>query len=168
MSLPDNFLHAMEFVFRSEGGTNNDPIDRGGKTNFGISQKQYPHIDIDSLTRNQALEIYLQDYWMQNKCHLIQNPIAIALFDSNINCGTIARVWLQKAINGDNANFLVVDGIIGSKTLLACHAMPQYRIAGRLIGYRVQYYADLIKRLPEQVKYIRGWNKRAGYLLQYI
>jgi len=167
MNLPGNFLHGMEFVFRSEGGTNYDPVDRGGKTNFGISQKQYPDLDLDSLTKEQALQIYLDDYWLANSCHQLESPVAIALFDSCVNCGPVARVWLQKAINGNN-HFIKVDGVIGPMTVLALQAQPSYRISGRLIGYRIQHYADLIKTYPEQVKYIRGWNKRAGYLLQYI
>lgn len=167
MDLPETFRRAMDFVFLSEGGTNHDPVDRGGKTNFGLSQKQYPNLNLDTITKEEAEEIYYNDYWLKNGCNQFGSPIAIALFDSCVNCGPVARKWLQKAINGDN-HFVEVDGLIGIKTMLAAQAQPPYRLAGRLIGYRIQHYADLIKTYPEQVKFIRGWNKRAGYLLQYI
>lgn len=167
MRLPENFLRAMAFVQKSEGGTNFDPIDRGGFTNFGLSEKQYPDLDLKNITFEQAMQIYFDDYWIQNSCHMLESPVGIALFDSCVNCGPVAKKWLQEAINGDN-HFIEVDWIIGAQTIIAAQAQPSYRISGRLIGYRIQHYADLIKKYPEQVKYIRGWSKRAGYLLQYI
>ena len=167
MNFPETFRRAIDFVFLSEGGTNHDPVDRGGETKFGISKKQYPHLEIWMITKEQAESIYFHDYWMKYGCNQLPSPIAIALFDSCVNCGPVAVKWLQRSINGDN-NFVVVDGLIGPKTILAVQAMLPYRLSGRLVGYRIQHYADLIKKYPAQVRFIRGWNKRAGYLLQYI
>lgn len=36
--------------------------DTGGETNFGISKKAYPNLDIKNLTIEQAAKIYRQDY----------------------------------------------------------------------------------------------------------
>jgi len=168
MNFPETFLFAMVFLFQEEGGTNADPLDRGGFTNFGLSEKQYPDLDLKNITREQALEIYYLDYWLKQQCHMFLSPIAVALFDSSVNCGPgTAAKWLQKSINQGN-NFLNVDGNVGPKTILASTGPPPYRVAGGLIGYRVSHYADLLDRYPEQVRFIKGWNRRAGRLLNYI
>jgi len=168
MDFPELFLSAMTFLFREEGGTNADPLDRGGFTNYGLSEKQYPDIDLRNITREQALEIYYLDYWIRQSCHMFPSPVAITLFDSSVNCGPGTAVkWLQKSINGDN-NFVKVDGAVGTKTILASTGVPPYKLSGGIVGYRVQHYADLLDRHPEQVRFIKGWNRRAGRLLQFI
>jgi lysozyme family protein len=50
-------------IIGHEGGYVNHPTDPGGETNWGISKRSYPHVDIKNLTREQALEIYREDYW---------------------------------------------------------------------------------------------------------
>jgi lysozyme family protein len=52
-----NFDLAVEFVLRHEGGLVHNPHDPGGTTNFGISQRAYPEVDIGNLTRDEAKEI---------------------------------------------------------------------------------------------------------------
>jgi lysozyme family protein len=168
MNFPETFLYAMAFLFQEEGGTNTDPLDRGGFTNFGLSEKQYPHLDLKNITREQALEIYYTDYWLSQRCHMFLSPIALALFDSSVNCGPKpAAKWLQKSINHGN-NFVDVDGIIGTQTILAATGPPPYKVAGGLVGYRLMHYADLVDRHPEQVRFIKGWIRRASRLLNYI
>ncbi|WP_425526518.1 glycosyl hydrolase 108 family protein [Xanthomonas oryzae] len=46
-----------------EGGYVNDPRDPGGETQWGISKRAYPELNIRALTRDQAIEIYRRDYW---------------------------------------------------------------------------------------------------------
>ena len=46
----------------------NDPKDPGGETNYGISKRAYPDVDIKNLTEDGAKDIYKRDYWDKNKC----------------------------------------------------------------------------------------------------
>ncbi|MBI5343968.1 MAG: hypothetical protein HZB83_01285, partial [Deltaproteobacteria bacterium] len=46
----DNFERAIAFVLRHEGGYANDPRDPGGETNFGISKRAYPMLNIKDLS----------------------------------------------------------------------------------------------------------------------
>ena len=55
-----SFEPAVEKTLRWEGGKTTDT---GGFTNFGISQKAYPGLDIEHLTRDGAKAIYRRDYW---------------------------------------------------------------------------------------------------------
>ena len=45
------FEEIIEDVLKHEGGYVNDPHDRGGETNFGITKKFYPDVDIKNLTK---------------------------------------------------------------------------------------------------------------------
>ena len=81
------FEHAMEFVLRWEGGYANNPADPGGETNFGISKRSYPELDIKNLTKDQAIAIYKRDYWDRCGAEQMPWPLALIHFDSAVNCG---------------------------------------------------------------------------------
>lgn len=166
MNTQEKFDVGFQFVLKSEGGTNFDPVDRGGITKYGISSKSYPDLDIVNLTLAQAKAIYYHDYWDAQKCDYFNTPVATVLFDSSVNCGKHnASDWLQLALgfSGDD-----LDGIIGQKTILASKGFVDYKLAARIVGYRIKHYSELIKNHPEQTKFIKGWNNRAGDLLLYI
>ncbi len=61
--MEENFEKAMTFIFKWEGGYVNDGNDPGGETNFGISKRAYPNLDIKNLTKDEAKQIYYRDYW---------------------------------------------------------------------------------------------------------
>ena len=52
-----NFDKSVLILFSWEGGLVNNPKDPGGVTNFGISQRSYPKLNISTLTKDQASEI---------------------------------------------------------------------------------------------------------------
>jgi len=57
------FDRAIKYVLKHEGGLVNDPADPGGLTNRGITQRDYPHLDIAHLTEAETIAIYRKDYW---------------------------------------------------------------------------------------------------------
>ena len=58
------FDEAFDRLLGNEGRyTSGLPGDPGGETNFGISKRSYPHVDIKSLTRDGAKAIYYPDFW---------------------------------------------------------------------------------------------------------
>ena len=61
------FDEIIDNVLESEGGYVNDKNDAGGETNLGISKRAYPDLDIKNLTREQAKQLYYQDYWTPSK-----------------------------------------------------------------------------------------------------
>ena len=82
-----NWTKAIDFVLKWEGGYVHDPLDPGGETNFGISKKSYPDLDIKNLTKEQAVEIYKRDYWLATKCDTLPYPLDIIVFDTAVNMG---------------------------------------------------------------------------------
>jgi lysozyme family protein len=95
--MESDFKQAMSFVFRWEGGYSTDPNDPGGETNFGISKRAYPNLDIKALTKEQAEEIYHKDYWDKAKCPEISYPLDIVVFDTAVNLGVSRALgFIQK------------------------------------------------------------------------
>ena len=97
------FAQALAFTLQSEGGYSNDPDDPGGETNFGLSKRAYPDLDLPSVTLAAAARIYRRDYWEKPGFHRVaeQSPaLAQRLFDLGVNCGPATAVkMLQRAIN---------------------------------------------------------------------
>ena len=153
------FKEAIGVVLYHEGGYVNDKDDPGGETNYGISKRQYPDLDIRGLTRDDAEEIYHKDYWTKGKVDELPKKLRLPYFDMVVNMGKRRAVKvLQKALSGKGW-FTVVDGGIGPQTI--GNTFKSGLEPERLRSYRVRYYAELVKRKPKLDKYWYGWYKRA-------
>lgn len=144
---------AVGFVLRKEieGGYVNDPRDPGGETNFGISKRAYPNVNIAELTRDEAIEIYHRDYWLAAHCDKLPNLIAVCVFDAAVNQGVGAATrLLQKAAR------VAVDGQIGPKTLRAVHQADTHDLMVEYLGWRLHRYANTNNAFV----YMRGWSNR--------
>lgn len=152
-----DFNEAVELVLRHEGGWVNDPDDPGGETNFGISKRQFPSLDIKNLTREQAKEIYRKDYWLPLYDGIENQEVANSLFDMAVNAGVQTAIkLLQRTLNELLAGPLVVDGVFGPKTLSAVNACDGETLYKWFTIQRITYYASLNKQ-----KFIKGWVRRA-------
>ena len=151
------FDDIIEVVLEHEGGYVNDPKDPGGETNFGIAKRSHPDVDIANLTKEEAKEIYYENYWTENKVPWVSDELKHIYFDMCVNQGRGRAVKiLQKAANAKGAD-LKVDGGMGSKTLEAMKGVELDRVR----AYRVKYYADLVTRKPDLEKFYFGWFRRA-------
>ena len=151
------FEAAIGKVLEHEGGYVNHPADPGGETNFGISKRSYPSVDIKNLTREQAKEIYRNDYWTAMYDRINNQRIATALFDFGVNAGTFRAVKiLQKAINDVISGPFVIDGHFGPATLAAVNACDSDKLLEKFTERRIDYYKSLNKPM-----FINGWVKRA-------
>lgn len=74
----------MKWVEHAEGGYVDNPDDPGGATNFGISQKSFPHIDIKTLTIDDAMIIYKNQYWTPLQLDKYPFSIGLFIFDTSI------------------------------------------------------------------------------------
>ena len=151
------FKEAIEGVLAREGGYVNHPNDPGGETNYGIAKKSHPKEDIKNLTKERAMEIYHEEYWMPSKAPYLPHSIQETFFDMVVNMGQSRAVKiLQKACNSKNCS-LYVDGKIGKMTIAAAKKIDP----SRLKVYRILFYADLVRRKPHLKTFIVGWIRRA-------
>ena len=136
----------------------NDPHDRGGETNFGITKKFYPDVDIKNLTKQQAKHIYHTDYWRRGKSDEIPSKLRHIYFDMLVNFGKRGAVKvLQRAANAKNKNDIDVDGGLGPATLKAIQNLSIDRVR----AYRVLRFANIVIDKPNQEKFWMGWFRRA-------
>lgn len=151
------FDQVVDNIIRREGGYTHHKNDPGGRTKYGISQRSYPHLDIISLTKEDAKRIYFEDYWKPSKAEKVKPELRDTFFDMVVNMGQKRAVRiLQKAINSKH-NILVEDGLIGKKTIAASKRISN----SRLKVFRILYYADLVDRRPSLEVFIVGWVRRA-------
>lgn len=116
----DKWGKAIDFVLAYEGSYVNDPNDAGGETNWGISKRAYPSIDIKALTKDQAVEIYRKDYFEAVHGDELPEGLAIAVFDCAVNQGVLTACRLLQVALG-----VKVDGIVGPQTIGAAFKQGQ-------------------------------------------
>ena len=153
-----DFDEIIDIVLEHEGGYVNDPDDPGGETKYGISKRAYPDEDIKGLTKERAIKIYFEDYWVRFKVDSLPDRLKHIYFDMCINMGAGRAVKvLQEACNSKNSDKIDVDGGIGPATIKAASNVEPFRVR----SYRVMYYAELCMKKPKMEKYWVGWFKRS-------
>lgn len=146
-----NFANALGIVLRHEGGLVEHRDDPGGVTHFGISQRAYPDLDIRNLLLADAARIYERDYWQACRCDDLPYPVALAVFDTAVNCGVARSVrFLQAAVGAKK------DGVIGPVTLAAVKSGRARDIAQAVLRRRMVYYTGL----ESFVTFGIGWSAR--------
>ena len=158
-----------------EGGYVNDPTDRGGETNWGITKrvaKNYGYNgDMKDLSLETAVEIYKTKYWEPMRLDDIEsNGIKELMFDAGVNHGTRWGVRLmQRAFNTLSFDEIAEDGLIGPQTISAVNG---YRWPDRLklamIFVRAEYFRAIVKSDPTQKRFIGGWFNRLDKLYKEV
>lgn len=101
------FSIAVNLLLLQEGGLVFDPV--GGWTNFGISQAAYPNLNIQALTRADAIAIYQRDYWAGGNIH--SQRVGNLLLSMCVDFGKFEGIkLLQQAVG------VAQDGVMGSIT----------------------------------------------------
>ena len=151
-----DFNEAVEKTLVNEGGYVFDKDDRGGETNFGISKRAYPNVDIKNLTIAGAKEIYKRDYWDRVRGDEIKSQkVAFELFDTAVNMGVRTS---SKLIQG--CVRVTPDGAIGIKSLEAINATNEEILLLRFKLAKIARYTYLAKKRPENRKFLLGWINR--------
>jgi len=157
-----NFPEAVQVLFAHEGRYVKDHHDFGGETNFGISKRQYPDLNIKNLTREKARLIYYTDFWVRYRLDEVKNrTLSTQLLLSFANMSPhAAGTCIQKAANALGAE-LFEDGVVGSKTLEKINSMPHAHLSDRLRIELSRFYISRVIINKTQIKFLVGWLKRA-------
>lgn len=163
-------------IINREGGYVNNPADKGGPTAYGITTstaKAHGVADVKQLTKQQAFDIYLADYWITprfDQVAVLSEELAVELCDAGVNMGpSTSAKFLQRALNVLNGNGkdwpdMVVDGQIGTRTLTALQAFIRKRgDEGRSVldftcnALQAGRYIDIAEKDSTQEAFIYGW-----------
>ena len=148
----------LDRVFGHEGGYVNNPRDPGGETKWGISKKSYPWLDIKNLKKEEAANIYIQDFLAPIKYERYHDGIGYQLFDFAVNSGPDRAIKkLQEAIG------VTADGIVGKNTIWKLNSMSESDLIMLLIAYRIRFMVNL-KNWDDAG---RGWMRRMANNLIY-
>ncbi len=162
--MPSVWDAAIEFVLSQEGGYTNDPNDSGGETNFGISRKSYPDLELKNLTVDQAKEIYRRDYWSPCRCDNLPWPYSLAVFDMAVNQGVGTAIKTLQETFG-----VAADGIIGPMTMEAiAKAGSDPRKVKLFLARRLTVYARLMAANPKLLVFARPWSFRVIALAELV
>jgi lysozyme family protein len=170
-------------VVNIEGGYSDNPADKGGETNYGITASTLNsakvkgwipfNVTLQNLKIEHAKIIYKKGYWDVVKADSLPHPLDLIIFDMAVNHGPSAAVkLLQQSLNSilKAGPSLVVDGIIGPKTLTAVkdvvsmdhnmwlqpNALVRYLCIDVLMN-RVELYTSIIASDRTQEKFFKGW-----------
>ena len=138
-------------VLGTEGGYVNNPADPGGETNWGVSKRAYPDVDIANLTREGAIEIYRRDFWDALHADEMPDAIAFQALDFAVNSGIQTAVRKLQAALG-----VADDGHWGPVTLAALRAANVAALTLLLLAGRLEYMTSL-SNWPNAGK---GWARR--------
>lgn len=153
-----NFDTACARVLGHEGRYVNNPADPGGETNWGISKRSYPTLDIRNLTRTQAMDIYRRDFWNPIKADRLHDGVAYQLFDFAVNSGIGTSIrYYQRALE------VADDGHWGPVSQAASESMSETDQIMRVLAERL----DFMTRLSNWQDASRGWSRRIAANLRY-
>lgn len=146
-----NFSDAINRVLGNEGGYVNDPSDPGGETNWGISKRTYPNVDIKNLTRDQAIAIYQRDFWVVIGGENISPAVAYQALDFAVNSGVSTAVRaLQRSVG------VADDGHFGLQSLAALKGQAVDKTILLFLAERLLFMTGL-KNWSDAGK---GWARR--------
>lgn len=143
-----NFDQCIPVVLVYEGGLSMNRKDpgnwTGGKvgkgalkgTKYGIAAHSHPNLDIQSLTLDQAKEIYRREYWVPAGCSTLVHGLDLAVLDASVMSG-VSR---------------------GKKWLAAAMAGPEVGVA--LIQKYCAQRMSFVRSLKTFVTFGKGWTRR--------
>lgn len=162
------FKEAVETILKHEGGFVNNQHDRGGATNWGITQRVYEAYkgravtidEIKNMPRTDAIAIYKRNYWDTIKGDQIKfYSVALTMFDQAVNRGVGSVIKQAQRVVG-----LSPDGVLGSKTLASINIMPEPDFISKFLTESVKSYNAIVEKNPSQNVFIAGWLKRVESL----
>ena len=144
-----------------EGGYSDDPNDPGGETNFGISKRYHPNVDIKALTPEKAEEIYLKEYWNVLGCVDISSiRVRWKVFDISVTSGQVtAAKMLQRSVKISD------DGHVGPITIKTVNRYLQSSIGEACImsslkEQHVKHFAQDVVNNPHLIGDLMGLINR--------
>ena len=156
------------FILRWEGGFVDDPLDRGGATNKGLTIGTFRNFygkdatveQLKNITDEQWLHIFKSGYWDKWKADDIENQsIANIVVDWAWGSGAATSIKQVQKILG-----VAVDGIVGDDTLTAINIAGQRSLFVKIHNRRIEFVENIVKRDPSQARFLKGWKNRINSL----
>lgn len=159
----------LPFILSWEGGFVNDPLDKGGATNKGVTIATWKRvgydkdgdgdIDVDNLkllseedALNRVLKPHYWDRWKADR--IADQSVANILVDWVWGSGANGIKIPQRLLG------LETDGIVGPKTLAAVNSSDSLALFNAIKAERETFLHRIVERDPTQRRFLKGWLNR--------
>jgi len=170
-------------IISREGGYVNNPDDRGGPTNFGITQavaRSQGYLGpMRDLPPSEAVDIYTRRYWLKPQLNLIGDiapQTSAKLLDIAVNMGPATAIgFLKRALNALNRNGtdyadLPLAPVVDAPLLAALTAFITKRgsegevvLLKAINALQGAQYIAIAEHRPADKAFVYGWlNNRIG------
>jgi len=150
----------LDDIIRREGGYVDHPQDKGGPTNYGVTQRtlskwrgeKVTPEDVKKLTPGEAKRIYWNMYMKQFSFALNDQRVVDLISDSSVHHGPERTMrWLQRSLGVE------ADGRAGPQTIDAYRSADPSKVYERMFQQRKQLLDKLGQKQPV---FNAGWQKR--------
>lgn len=160
-----NWPEAFALTLKHEGGYSNHPADPGGRTNLGVTQRNWEayigkpvtEAEMKALTPQLVMPFYKKMYWDKIRGDDLPSGVDFAAYDFAVNSGIYKAAKVLQEIAG-----AVSDGIIGPKSLEAIKAVPPDEMISAICMERLQF----LKGLGTWSVFGKGWGSRVAQVEQ--
>lgn len=168
------FEELVKTILDFEGGYVDHSSDTGGATNFGISLRfmkntgdlelfdldddgEITKNDVKLLTKDISIAAYKKYFWDNYKLYIYEPKLALLLFDMYVNhnpksVGRMIQISLNRC-----ENRVVVDGIVGPKTIAAILKTNSDELIQVLLCEREKFYRKIVQNNTSQEVFLNGW-----------
>ena len=166
-----NFAETMKLMLNLEGGKTDEKSDRGGRTNFGITQRTYndwlkqnklKSSDVFKISKERALKIYRKQFWGVIKGDQLPHNVAKAIMSMALTDGPQDSVrFIQRLLNIEQTGFM------GPKTLAAIWSKckkDDKMFTKKILDAQIKRY----KSDEQADTYGKGWTNRADLVAENI
>ena len=161
------------WILKWEGNFVNDPLDKGGATNKGVTIAVWKAqgydkdgdgdidvADLKLISVEDATMIMKKNYWDRWKADQIKNQaIANTLVDWVWGSGAWGIKIPQRILGVKD------DGIVGIKTLEALNKQNPKEFLEKLYLARFNFLDGIVASNPSQKRFIKGWKNRMNDLI---
>jgi len=159
--MKSNLVPAMKALLKHEGGFVNHPLDPGGMTNLGVTQRVWEEWvghpvdekEMRSLTPEKVAPMYKQKYWDKVAGDDLPSGVDLMVFDFAVNSGPgrAAKV-LQKVLG------VIQDGAIGPKTIAKAESVDVKKLVEDYNAERLLF----LQALSTWPTFGKGWGRRVA------
>lgn len=162
------YQNALGFVLGVEGKLSNEVGDKGGYTDYGVTQATYnawrlgrelPLQSVSLITSEEVSAVYFDLFWVPCRCPNLPARLDLCVFDAGVQHSDKEAIeMLQEALDGQ------VTGFFGPLTMglvqRAVEAESIDAVIGRMLDIRRKFYVRIVERDVTQQKFINGWMNR--------
>lgn len=166
----------IDTILKNEGGYVNHVADRGGPTNFGVTQRVYSEFlgrpasidDVKNMKIETARQIFKNNYYLKPKLDRLPLELQPVITDASVLYGhPRAIIFLQNILLAAGHKIGKADGVIGPATILAAETYVKdqdgaKKLVNLYCDERIAFCERIVASRPSQKVFLKGWTKRAN------